>query len=254
MKMRPIMMTWTDDGTMVPHARFVPLCDKQFVIGCDYPLQVVEQRSMKSHSHFFAVLHEIWTNLPEEVAKEYPTEGHLRATALIRNGWCTEKDLVCDTKAKAMALAAIIRGYAEYAVIKVSGNVVKVFDAKSQSVALMGAEDFKKSKEDVLNWASALIPGLDRKELSKAASKHAPVEKESKATPTVQAPVRQTPMPTTAPAYFAFARSWILAAKSIDAAKTRWDAERELRDDLRVSIPNRRELEKLIDGITAEIG
>ena len=53
-------------------------------------------------------------------------------------------------------------------------------------------------------------------------------------------------LPETAPAYFAFARSWIMASTSQEQAYARWDGERELRDRLRVSIPNREELAKLI--------
>lgn len=193
MKMRPVNFVWTDNGTMVPEPRFATLCDRQFVIGEIYPLQVVEARSMASHNHYFASLHEMWNNLPEDTAKRFPTVEALRAWALVQAGFYTEKDYVCDTPAKATYLARIIRAYAEYAVIKISGNVVKVFDPKSQSIASMSSEEFKASKEAVLDIVAALNPGLSRTAVAKEATRRAPPEKASKHpsnSPANGAPVR----------------------------------------------------------------
>jgi len=173
MKIRPVMLRWTADGTFAVEPRFAELCRRQFAVDELYPMAPVEMRNMKSHNHYFARLHEIWMNLPEEHAAKFPTEEALRAKALVETGFCTERNYVCDTHDKAMALGAIIRPYAEYAVIKVSGKVVKIFDPVSQSVAAMGKEKFEESKKAVLDYASALIPGLDQRELAKAASRHA---------------------------------------------------------------------------------
>lgn len=250
MKMRPAMFTWTADGTMVPHTRFQAICDRQFAVGAEYPLAVVEARSMKSHNHYFACIHTAWENLPEATAKEYPTAEHLRARALIETGFYMEKNHVCKSHAIALRLAAIVRGYTEFSVIKVSGNVVKVFDARSQSIAAMGNEDFKASKEAVLDWVQVLNPALELREIKKEASRLAPPEKRpslSAATAPKQIATPAAALPTTAPAYFAFARTWIMAAQSRDAATIRWEAERTLRDDLRVSIPNRRQLEAMLE-------
>lgn len=248
MKMRPVMMTFTDDGHFVPHARFMPLCWKQYAVGADYPMIPVEQRSMKSHNHYFACIHTAWENLPEALQKKFPTEEALRAKALVETNWCTERDHVCDTPGKAKYLAGIVRHYSEYSVIKVSGTVVKVFEPKSQSVALMSAEDFKQSKEDVLDWIEALNPGLKIREIKKEAAKVAPPERRPSL---AQAAVPKTSppaaMPTSAPDYFAYARSWIMASTDRQKMLGRWDDERALRDDLRVSIPNRKQLEGMFD-------
>lgn len=261
MKIRPVMLRWTADHTFVVEPRFVELCRRQFAVDEVYPMAPVEARNMKSHSHYFARLHEIWMNLPEALSKKYPTEEALRAKALVECNFCTEKDYVCDSPAKARALAVIIRAHSEYSVIKISGDVVKVFDPESQSVALMGAEKFEASKKAVLDFAEALIPGgLDQRELTKAASRHAPPEKPRQVAST--APARENlpttttsparPVPTSAAAYFAYARAWIGSyevdpTKSRDDAWARWEGEREMRDALRVSIPNRQQLEGLID-------
>lgn len=243
--MRPVMMTWTQDQTMVPHTRFLTLCDRQFVVGADYPMQVVEPRSMKSHNHYFASLNEMFENLPEAVAKRWPTIEHLRAWALVHTGFYTEKDYACDNESKAKYLAKIIRAHSEYAVIKISGDVVKVLDPKSQSIAAMGNDEFKESKEKVLDLVASLNPGLSRSAVAKQADKVAPREKEHR--PATKPAPAATPQPASAPAYFAYARSWIFGTTDRAAALARWETERDLRDRLKVSIPNRRELEKLLD-------
>jgi len=254
------MLRWTGGDTFVVEPRFVELARRQFAADEVYPMAPVEARNMKSHSHYFARLHELWMNLPEEHSAKFPTEEALRAKALVETGFCTEKDYACTSPEKAYALAAIIRAHSEYCVIKVSGKVVKVFDPVSQSVALMGGEKFEASKKAVLDYASALIPGLDQRELTKAASRHAPPEKPRQVAKTEPArenlPTTTTsparPLPTSAAAYFAYTRAWIGSyetdrTKGRDDAWARWEGEREMRDSLRVSIPNRQQLEGLID-------
>jgi hypothetical protein len=231
---------------MVPLPRFTPLCNKQFAVGAEYTLQIVEPRNMRFHSWFFAQLHEMWDNLPEDIAKRWPTFEHLRAWSLVQAGSYTEKDYVCDSASKAKHLARIIRAHTEYAVIKVSGDVVKVFDPKSQSVAAMNSDEFKETAEKVLAVVAALNPGLSRASVAKEAAKVAPPEPKPKTAPAAAPAPLPANRPTTAPAYFAYARSWILGATDKEGAGWKWDSERDLRDQLRVSIPNRRELKGLL--------
>lgn len=229
---------------MIPEARFMPLCDRQFVVGENYPLLPVELRSMASHNHFFAALHEAWSNLNEDDAKRFPTEEHLRHWALIHTGFCHEKVLPCEKTSLAKNVAALVRTSDPYAVIILKGAVVKVLTAKSQSLAAMGNEEFKDSKEKVLDLV-ATMARTTPKELAKEAIKHAPPEQKPKPAAAAK-PATPPNLPESAPAYFAFARSWIMASTSKEQAYARWDGERELRDRLRVSIPNREELAKLI--------
>lgn len=177
MRMRAVDFVW-DGEHMVPDARYLPLCHKQFVAGEIYPMVPVENRSMKSHSHYFASINSAWENLPEDIAKKYPTTESLRAKALVETGFCSELDYVCDTPTKTAYLAKVIRKYSEYSVIKISENVVKVFEPKSQSLASMSAEEFKASKEAVLDWIQALNPNLPLTEIKKEASKVAPQRRE----------------------------------------------------------------------------
>ena len=158
-KMRPVVFVWTDDGHMVPKPRFAPLCDRQFTIGIEYPLEVVQPRNMASHRGYFAALHDAWMNLGEEDTKRFKTSEHLRAWALVQCGFCKETDYPCDTKEEALFVAKIIRARSAYAIIKISGDVVKVFDPESQAVYgpdAMPSERFKESKKAVLDLVSSM--------------------------------------------------------------------------------------------------
>ena len=161
----------------------MPTCDKQFVIGLSYPMLPVEERSMKLHSRYFAIIHQMFENLPEKYKNQFKTEEGLRAKALVATGFCIERDYTCETKAKAAHLGKIIRQYSEYAVITISGDVVKVFEPKSQSRAAMSAEEFKASQEAVLDWIQALNPDLKLADVKKEAAKMAPAERKEPAQP-----------------------------------------------------------------------
>lgn len=174
MKMRAVIFTYTDDGVMKPLPRFEKLCWQQFVVGLSYPMEVVEPRSMKSHSHYFACIHTAFENLPEAMKEEFKSEEGLRAKALVATGFCTERDFPCDTPSKAKYLATVIRTFSEYSIIKISGDVVKVFEPKSQALNAMKPDEFQAAKTAVLDWIEALNPGLKLRDIKKEAAKIAP--------------------------------------------------------------------------------
>ena len=76
---RPVTFIWTADGRMAPMPRFKRMCDQQFVVGEEYPLQILEARSRRAHNHFFASVHEAWKNLPEDVATDMPSPNILES-------------------------------------------------------------------------------------------------------------------------------------------------------------------------------
>jgi hypothetical protein len=155
----PILYEWTGDF-MTPLNRFRAVCDKQFVVSEVYKLDIVEDRSLVTHNHFFAVLSEAWKQLPEEIAPRYPTMDRLRRRALIKCGFADERTFVFDTPADAVKLSGIVQTYDEDAVVLVKGRTVHVFTAKSQSMRAMGKEEFQRSKQAVLDEVSKLI-GVD---------------------------------------------------------------------------------------------
>jgi len=172
MKMRPVVFAWDGDN-MVPLPRFKKLCDKQFVVGEEYPLEQVENRSMVSHNHFFASVHEAWMNIPESLAPRYPTSEHLRKWCLCQVGCCDEANYVLDTPKDAKSMAAAIRRADEFAVIVVKGNIVRVYTAKSQAMHSMRKGEFQEAKTAVLDLLASMV-NIKRSELEKAGAQHAP--------------------------------------------------------------------------------
>lgn len=167
----PLSYIW-DGEAMQVLARHQGAADRQFTIGQTYKLDVVEERSPTSHSHFFASLNESWANLPDDLAERFQTVEHLRKYALIKAGYFDERSIVCASKAEAVRVAAFIKPMDDYALVAVSEAVVRVFTAKSQSMRAMGKADFQTSKQAVLEIVADMI-GSSREQVSAHAGKAA---------------------------------------------------------------------------------
>lgn len=156
--MKPTVFCW-DGNAMVPHRTFDKLCAHQFIPGENYRLVQHEDRSDASHRQFFASLHDKWMTLPETLQDEYPSEESLRHKALIRCGYCTEKDFILPSETAALTFAAaLIEDDAEcYLIIECRGRVVRKYKAASQAYRAMGKKVFQKSKQDVLDFVDRLL-------------------------------------------------------------------------------------------------
>lgn len=169
-RIRPVVYTW-DGENMVPLQRFKPMCNKQYVVGEEYVLTLLEHRSLASHNHFFAAVSEAWKNLPEKVAERFPSAEHLRKWALVQVGFAKHSSLVCDNRQHALDAAATVRNLDEFAVIKVEGNVVHVWVAASQAMHNMPQkQDFETSKSAVLDLLASMIK-VPRSQLSQEAER-----------------------------------------------------------------------------------
>ena len=153
----PQMFTWNGEA-MVPRAP--KLADRTFVIGENYMLTEVMDRSLNTHNHYFAALAECWKSLPEGLAERHATPEHLRKWALIQAGYRDERVIVCESEEQAARVAAVVKGLDEYAVVIVAGNIVQILTAKSQSVRAMPKGEFQASKEAVLQVLAGLL-GVD---------------------------------------------------------------------------------------------
>jgi hypothetical protein len=155
---RPVIFVWTENGAMVPLPRFRKLCDELFSVHEEYPLVVLENRSMASHNHYFAAVEEGWSNLAEEFSGKFPTPEHLRADCLIEAGFYNEATYDCDTKADARRLALALRKKEPLARIgfRNDGKTVVEKTAHSQSTAAMKKQDFEDSKAAVLALVAAM--------------------------------------------------------------------------------------------------
>lgn len=163
-----IPFRWNGD-MMVPLPGFAKRCDAEYVYGEVYNLEAIEQRSAKSHAHFFASVNEAWQNLPENLVEQFPTSEHLRKWCLIRAGYHQHRDIVASSKAEAQRLAAFVKPMDTYAVVTVRDSVVTVYTAESQSMKAMGKQRFQESKDAVLSLLAAMI-GTDPVELGRAAA------------------------------------------------------------------------------------
>lgn len=153
------------DGAFVPDGlRMTSYCDQTFGEGEVVSFERHEPRSNATHNHYFACLNEAFNNLPEGDHR-FPTVDALRKWALIKNNYCTKTEIVLDTPEQA-ALVASFTGNAEGVIIVVKENVVVKYTAKSQSMKAMGAQEFQRSKVDVLDTVAELL-ALKRRELEK---------------------------------------------------------------------------------------
>lgn len=153
----PVICIWDGEALVPAGPVWARRADQQWVVGERYQVELRQDRSAASHRHFFAAIHEAWQNLPEDAAERFQTSEHLRKWALIRAGYRDERTIVASSKAEAQRLAAFIRPMDDYAVVLVSGAVVKVCTAKSQSVKAMGRKEFEESKAKVLDVIAGLL-------------------------------------------------------------------------------------------------
>lgn len=168
MTSQPIVFVWTElevcaEGgvietarAMVPHLRYARVAARQFELGGEYPLEVVQNRSMASHNQYFAAVGEAYDNLPEKISASFPSAEHLRKWALIQCGHFEQKETEWDTRRDAMRHATFVRIEDEFARIKVDKTVVIVRRAKSQSLGAMKKKEFEQSKKDVLDLLESM--------------------------------------------------------------------------------------------------
>ncbi|MDD5277699.1 MAG: hypothetical protein PHR16_16655 [Methylovulum sp.] len=172
-EMLPLNFRYEGEGQMtVVGPKGKATADRQYVIGEIYRMVEEKERSEISHDHQFAWLHGAWLNLPEDIADQYPTETHLRKRALVQAGFYTEQIIDAGSTAAALRVAAGIRSREEFSLIIVRGQVVVIRDPISQKKKLMGAAEFQRSKQAILEIISAMIgvaPGDLEKQAGKAA-------------------------------------------------------------------------------------
>jgi len=154
-RIRPILMVRVDNS-LVPLPRFQRMFDEMYAVGEEHAVAISEERSMSSHRGYFAQIKEAYDNLAEEYANGFPSPEHLRAAALVEAGYCTEANYVMDSPKEAKALGIALRRMSPLAIIRISGNVVKHFEAESQSCAAMKREKFEASKRAVLQIVASM--------------------------------------------------------------------------------------------------
>ena len=166
----------------VPLRRYDNLAKRQNSEGDEHPIAPLEPRSRASHDGYFAELHKIFENLPENLdavaerlgIKTFPPNGfvdieHFRAWCLCEVGCCSVEQRECDSHDDAVWMATTWRKFTPvYGQISVRGNRITIKEPLSQSAAAMSKEPFEESKRKVLDLGQAII-GVTRRELRQAA-------------------------------------------------------------------------------------
>lgn len=124
---------------------------------CGCILDDPKEHSDPQRRRFFAIVREVWVNLPESLSQQYPDSEVLRKTALCRTGWCDVQTVVAGNKAAALEFAAVIRRIDRYAIVDVQGTVVMVFTARSMQKRQCPKKQFGEVSGKVLDWLSNLI-------------------------------------------------------------------------------------------------
>ena len=159
--------------------RFARVAREQYRDGEEYPMEVREERSSKSHAFYMASVTSAWKNLNGETAEILSTPTHLRGWALVETGWHDQHIVEAPDKQSAMKWAIFARkissheGYSEIKVLKQDGRwFIRIRTPRSQSRAAMNKEDFKASSNDVLNVLAGTIE-VKRHDLDKAGREEA---------------------------------------------------------------------------------
>ena len=185
-------------SVMVPRPRYAAQAAHQFLLGEEYVLDEVDERSMASHKQYFAALKSGYDNLPENVGFRTKADGsfvldgsgnriprwrtpeHYRKWLLIECGFYDEREIEEETKfgatrlAKALpALLAWIWPDEAYVRIFIRDTKVVVQRAKSQSLRAMKTKKaFEESKKAVLDLNDSLTgvePGTHWREAGSSA-------------------------------------------------------------------------------------
>ena len=117
---------------------------------------------------FFAIVRDVWANLPDHLRAQYPHSEILRKTALCRTGWCDVQTVTAGNKTAALEVAAMAKRLDRYAIVDVQGTVVMVFTARSMRKRVCPKKTFIDVSEKVLDWLSELV-GADVAEAGRAA-------------------------------------------------------------------------------------
>ena len=144
------------DGAWRPLPRFARVVAEHYVAGEIYHLVVEKTRSPKSHRHFFAIINDVFENLPEHETR-WMTAEHMRKWALIKAGYADIATFPCASAAEALRWAPILAAADSYAIVVPRGSVVTRYTAQSIAWANMGHLDFQELKDKVFRILSDLI-------------------------------------------------------------------------------------------------
>ena len=147
-----------DGSNPIPLRQYAKILDASLVIGERYLTTFEPLSSIKSRSHYFATIADIFSSWPESHPRQFDTPDHMRYWALIRCGFRKERLFSAANKAEAGRLAAFLRrDDDQYVEAAVHDNVVVEWTALSQKTHAMGREQFGRSKTEVLAFLAGEV-------------------------------------------------------------------------------------------------
>lgn len=123
-------------------------------------------RSRASHNHHFAEVEAYWQSIPERHMGQpwAASADHLRKHCLIATGYCDTYQVDAGSNAAALRIIPHLQaaevGKHGYAIVQVSGPVIRVWTPRSQSMRAMGNKDFQASKQAVLDHLETMFAEL----------------------------------------------------------------------------------------------
>lgn len=163
----PLDMVWAEGCLRPANLFWARKAAERFAEGEVVTVVTQEDRSAKSHRHYFAAIKQAWENLPPLMAERFRNPEMLRAYALIKAGYCDSTSTVCASPRDAQRMADFIRPIDAFRLVEREGRVVTVYTAKSQSYRAMAKKDFQEVKDKVLGIISQMI-GVKANELIEA--------------------------------------------------------------------------------------
>ena len=145
-----------DGEAFAPLPRFARVVAEHYLAGTIYHLTVEKERSPKSHRQFFAIINDVFENLPEHETR-WMTAEHMRKWALIKAGYADVATFPCASAAEALRWAPILAAADTYSIVVPRGSVVTRYTAQSIAWASMGHKDFQACKDAVFRILADLI-------------------------------------------------------------------------------------------------
>ncbi|WP_316205777.1 hypothetical protein [Bradyrhizobium sp. SZCCHNS1012] len=168
-----VIYEWTGE-VMRPLAYHKELAAREFEPGKRYKLIEFNERSEVTHDHFFATVTAYWQHWPENYERELPSADHLRKHALIRTGHYIQTVMAHPSVQAATFYVSQFKQYVDYAegsiVAGANGVATVMRIAKTQKKNVMEAEEFQKSKQDVLEFCAS-VTGVAPEDMKREAKK-----------------------------------------------------------------------------------
>ena len=168
---KPFLFKWSGFG-MVPLAGQHLRCAERFVVNGRYGFVIFDGRSEENHSHYFAVIRDYWNNWPESYEIELSSEKQLRRHALIRTGHYDQHIMALASKEDAERYIERMTEREGYAEFSLNESVVVARFAKTQRKNFQSNADFKKAKQDVLDFMAS-VTGIPVEQMKREAGQAA---------------------------------------------------------------------------------